>query len=152
MDINCKNVENSILQGDSASVSQHIKNCKNCTKFLKTHQKLNSLIPATMSLSEKVKFNTIWEKSNSTKNITYLKWGSLLSAVAVIIMVIYLPISYLDYSNPIMNKHTYASLDTQIGGELESLDNDMFDIENNLTDVLINTELDDIRTSLNNFI
>jgi len=152
MDINCKNIEYSILQGDSDSVSQHIKNCKHCTQFLKTHQNLNSLIPATMPLSEKIQFNAIWEKSTSTNNITYLKWGSLISAVAIIIMVIYLPVSYLDYSSPIMNKQTYAFLDTQIGGELESLDNDMFEIENNLTDVLINIELDDISTSLNDFI
>ncbi len=152
MDMDCKKIEDAILQGKSNTVSQHIKNCENCTQFLKAHNKLTSLTPNSLQAPINLQFNTIWEKSTSTKNITHLKWGSLMVAAAVLILVIYLPVSYLQYPGNIRRNNAYALLDTRIVEELENLDSDMFDIEDNLTDVLIDMELDDIGTSLNDFV
>ncbi len=152
MDMHCKKIEDTILQGKSNTVSQHIENCENCTQFLKAHNKLTSLTPNSLQAPINLQFNTIWEKSTSTKNITHLKWGSLMAAAAVLILVIYLPVSNLQYPGNIRSNNAYALLDTKIVEELENLDSDMFDIEDNLTDILIDMELDDIGTSLNDFV
>jgi len=152
MDMNCKNIENTILQGKGDTVSQHIENCENCAQFLKAHNKLTSLTPSSLQAPENLQFNTIWEKSNSTKNVTHLKLGSLMAVAAVLILVLYLPVSYLQHPGNIKHNNAYALLDTKIVEELENLDSDMFDIEDNLTDVLIDVELDDIGTSLNDFV
>lgn len=130
---NCIASQNDILKNNlNEETISHISICKECKSFLEMQKLLKSFEGKKVSCPSHLTFDFIKSKKETKKNnIYFLKYAPLVAA-ALIMIGIYIPVSFNLNKSPATNSINIAKLNEGINTEIDAIDDMISYAENSM--------------------